>query len=186
VSDLVSLCGLFHQCSSACGRGPRVVPVLRSRSRRSGTDPMASGFCFPCVGTLWTAASGRSARTRRGSALPMHVQGWSVLGASPAIGEFRVSQLRRHGSVHRRRCARWTTTFPRPPRAGGHLLRGGYAMTGFAADPNARIGPAAGAGRCGRHSLRQRSRPDPRVRGQERGALCGSGCRSEGRHEAVD
>ena len=128
------------------------------------------------------------ATTPLGSAATVHryCRGPVRRRGRPAIGEFRGSQLRRHGSVHRRRRARSTTTFPRPPRGGSHLLRGGYAMTGLAAGSKRSDPPSSRRWPLRSTLASSRSRPGRRVRGQEGGALRVSGCGSERHHEAVE
>jgi hypothetical protein len=61
-----------------------------------------------------------------------------------------------------------------------------YPMTGLAAGSKRSDPPCSRRWPLRSTLAPSRSRPGRRLRGQERGALCGSGCRSEGRHEAVD
>jgi hypothetical protein len=66
----------------------RQADGLRTSARRALVGSRVwSRCCFPCVATLCTATPRTSARTRRSSALPMHLHGWSVLGAGPAFGD---------------------------------------------------------------------------------------------------
>jgi hypothetical protein len=64
---------------------PRLRYRARSDSPRSDRRDLRRAECwFPCVWRLWTAAPRRSAPTRRGSTLPMHVHGRLAFDASPA------------------------------------------------------------------------------------------------------
>jgi hypothetical protein len=86
-----------HACP--VGRRERVAPARGFRDQRKPRGP-AHPYCFPCVGTLLTAAPARSARARRGSALPMRVDARSALDASRIRREARPSG-RRRTTAHR-------------------------------------------------------------------------------------